>query len=85
MTDDFEPGEEGLREAFESLRDHVVQIVTDLTHRVNAGIIAEDDGRFGPPSLGDLLRDLTGQAADVLVDLGGLDSPGDVEGSDGES
>ncbi len=73
--------DERLLELFTTLREHVVQLVTDLSERVQAGILAEDDGRFGPPSLRDILADLTGNASGVITDLAGLgpDEPEDPE------
>jgi hypothetical protein len=71
MFDDDDGDDERLYQMFASLREHVVQIVSDLTERVQHGILAEDDGRFGPPSLGELLGDLASNATGVLGDLSG--------------
>jgi len=76
--------DERMLDAFAVLRDNVVELETDLAERVNAGIQAEDDGRFAPPSIRDILGDLTGNTTDVLTDLAGFnDDEDDEEDSDG--
>jgi len=67
MRQAVDDNEDRLYEMFAVLRQSVVQIATDLAARVKTGIVAEDDGRFGPPSLIDLLDDLTNQASGALT------------------
>lgn len=84
MSDKDAWDDQRLFKVFAVLREHAVELAGDFADRVQANIVAEDDGRFGPPSIRDILGDLTGNASSVFTNLSGL-GPSKDEDSDGES
>ncbi len=84
MSTDDTWDDQRLFDVFAVLRNHAIVLAGDFAERVQVGIVAEDDGRFGPPSLRDILGDLTGNASSVFTNLAGL-GPKDDEDTDGES